>query len=58
MDNEEIKSLLTGITLRLESIGVLLAEVKLLAGFDESVNAPPVPAEPIDDIYGEPGVME
>ena len=48
MDNEEIKSLLTGVTVRLESVAVLLQEIKLLYGFDESV-----PAQPLDDIFGD-----
>ena len=52
--NEEIKSLLTGVSVRLDSIGVLLEEVKLLYGFDETVQEPPVPSEPISDIFGEP----
>ena len=53
--NEEIKSLLVGVTIRLESVAILLAEVKLLADFDKSVNEPPVPAEPIAEPFGEPG---
>jgi len=48
-NNEDIMSILTGITVRLESVAVLLQEVKDLYGFQE----PPVPAQPLDDIFGE-----
>jgi len=53
MDNEEIKSLLISISLKLDTIAIELAGVKELADFDESVNRPQVPAEPLNDIYGE-----
>ena len=54
-NDEEIMSILTGVSLRLDSIGVLLEEVKLLYGFDETVQEPPVPSEPISEPFGEPG---
>ena len=50
----EIRNLLTSISLKMDTIGIELAGVKELVGFDKSVNEPPVPSEPIDDIYGEP----
>ena len=51
----EIRNLLTSISLKMDTIGIELAGVKELVGFDKSVNEPPVPAEPIAEPFGEPG---
>ena len=48
-NNEDIMSILTGVSVRLDSVAVLLQEIKMLYGFQE----PPVPSEPLDDIFGE-----
>ena len=52
--NEDIMSILSGVSVRLESVAVLLQEIKMLYGLQE----PPVPSEPMDDIFGDGAGVE
>ena len=56
MDNEEIKSMFRSVLLKMNSIVIELNGIKQYLNADIPIDTPPVPAVPIAEPFGTPGL--